>query len=284
MHYRDLTSFNINYFELIIFDYNFILERSETSDSRPHTNSDIISEPSLNEYNLNILQHDTGQNTLHFNKDDTTELFQNQEPQQFNIIPDPQHVTTTLQNVPDPSETATKQNISELSDETVNNTQSFTITNASNILNIPLRDITPDPIRDQTQNDTTHNTNQDNTSILSTSNSNITQEFQTQQTSPRNFDPPCNTPRNPSDTQHSTTNNNQLNTLNPFSISQPSNSTRNMLQKTQFQTSNPPSTAIRTNPHIKTTYTQPFTNTSNISSNVSNILTYKKVPPSTISQ
>ena len=49
---------------------------------------------------------------------------------------------------------------------------------------------------------------------------------------------------NPNNTQHSTTNNNPLNTLNPFSTSQSSETTRNMLQNTQFQTSNPPSTTI----------------------------------------
>ena len=138
-----------------------------------------------------MIQHDTEQNILHFNQDDTTELFQKQEPKQFNIIPDPQQVTTTLQNVPDPSETTTIiQNVSQLSVETVNNTQSFTITNDSNILQSTVHDITQNPINDQTQNDTTHFTNQDNTSTLSTSNTHITQEFQTQQTSSRNYDPP----------------------------------------------------------------------------------------------
>ena len=91
----------------------------------------------------------------------------------------------------------------------------------------------------------------------------------------------CLTSKNPNSTQHSTSENNQLNTLNPFSTSQSSNMTRNMLQNTQFQTSNPPSTTIRTNPHINTTYTQPFTNTPNILSNVSNIPTYNTIPPST---
>ena len=57
-----------------------------------------------------------------------------------------------------------------------------------------------------------------------------------------------------------------------------------MLQNTQFQTSNPPSTTIRTNPHVNATYTQPFTNPSNISSNNSNIPPYNTVPPSTIPQ
>ena len=37
VHYRDLTSVNINYFKLINFGYNFILEHSETSDSGPYT-------------------------------------------------------------------------------------------------------------------------------------------------------------------------------------------------------------------------------------------------------
>ena len=114
MHYRDVTSFNINYFELINCDDNFILERSKTSDSRTYATSNIISESSFDEYDPEILQHDTGQNILHFNQDDTTELFQNQELQQFKKIPDEQKITTTLQNVPDPFETATIQNVSEI--------------------------------------------------------------------------------------------------------------------------------------------------------------------------
>ena len=57
-----------------------------------------------------------------------------------------------------------------------------------------------------------------------------------------------------------------------------------MLQNTHFQTSNPPSTTIRTNPHINATYTQPFTKTPNISSHVSNVPTYNTVPLSTIPQ
>ena len=60
--------------------------------------------------------------------------------------------------------------------------------------------------------------------------------------------------------------------------------TRNMLQNIRFQTSNLPSTTIRTYPHIKTTYKLPFTNTQIISSNTSNILTYNTVHPSTIPQ
>ena len=85
---------------------------------------------------------------LHFNQNDTAELFQNQEPQQFNEVHDQQD-TTTLQNVPDLSETAIIRIVSELSDVIVNNTKSLTITNDSNILQIPVRNITQNPIYDE---------------------------------------------------------------------------------------------------------------------------------------
>ena len=165
--YRDLSSFNKNHFELINFDHSFLVEHSEISDSRPYTTSHILFETPLEEHNPTI----------------------NQKPQQFNIVPYRQQDTTTLQNIPDPSETALIQNVSELSDITIKNPQSRTITNDSNIIQIPVHDITQNPINDLNQNDTTHNTNQDNTSTLSISNTHITQKFLTQQTSPPIYDP-----------------------------------------------------------------------------------------------
>ena len=189
VHYRDLTSFNTNHFELINYEYHFIVEHSETSDKRRYSISNIISETSLEEYNPSILRHDTGQSNSQFNRDDHTELFQNQEPQQLKIVLDQQQDTTTIQNVLDPSKTATIQNVSELSDITVNSRQSFTITNDSNMLQKPVQKITENTISDQNQNDTTQNTNQDNISTLSTSKTHITQPFRTQQPSPRNYDP-----------------------------------------------------------------------------------------------
>ena len=54
-----------------------------------------------------------------------------------------------------------------------------------------------------------------------------------------------------------------------------------MLQNTQFQIPNSPSTTIRTYPHINATYTQPVTHPSHMSSNVSNKPTYNTVPPTT---
>ena len=57
---------------------------------------------------------------------------------------------------------------------------------------------------------------------------------------------------------------------------------RNILQKTQFQTSIIPSTIIRTNPHRNITYAQPFTSLQSIPPNPSNTPTYNTVPPSTL--
>ena len=52
-----------------------------------------------------------------------------------------------------------------------------------------------------------------------------------------------------------------------------------MLKNTLFQIPNPPSTTIRTNPHINAK--QPVTHQSHMSSNASNIPTYNTVPPHT---
>ena len=117
--FRDLTSFNKNHFELINFDHLFLVEYSEISDSRPFTTSHILPQTQLQEQNPCV----------------------NKEPRQFNIKPYQQPDTTTLQHRPDPSETATIQNVSELSDIPKNNPQSLTITNDSTILQIRVHDI-----------------------------------------------------------------------------------------------------------------------------------------------
>ena len=129
------------------------------------------------EYNSHILQHDIGQNILHTNQDDTTEIFRNQETSHFN-------------NIPDASETATIQSVSELSEKTTQNPKSNKITDDSNIVQILVYNITQTIVNDQTPNDTIHNTNQDKTSTLSTSSRLTNQELQPQQTMQRKFDPP----------------------------------------------------------------------------------------------
>ena len=114
-----------------------------------------------------------------------------QQPQQLNVIPHEQQLDTTeLQNVPDTSETVTIQNISELSDITENNTQSFTTATDSNMLQVPVHNIIQNTTNGQHQDEITQNLNQDTTSSLSTSKTSVTQPFQTQQTSPRNYVPP----------------------------------------------------------------------------------------------
>ena len=85
------------------------------------------------------------------------------------ILPDQQPVSTTLQNLPDSADTLTVQNISKLS---INNPQSFTVTNDSNVLQFPVRNVTQKTTNDQSQ---------DNTCTLSTIDTAVTQPFQTQQ-------------------------------------------------------------------------------------------------------
>ena len=210
VHYEDPLSFNTTHFELLNYDTNFFIEHSERSVNRPYTNSNFTSEPSSDEHNPHILQYDTGHNISHNNQNETTELFQNQE-------------TTLFNTIPDSSETATIQNASEFSQETTNDPQSITITDDSNILQIPVHNITQTHINDHTPNDTTHNPNQDNTSILSTSNTLTTHELQPQQPMQPNYDPP------PLPSQNS-----PLTT--PYNSSQQGSSITQVTNTVQFQT------------------------------------------------
>ena len=297
-------------------------------------------------------------------------LFQNPDspPRQ------PQLQVSDIQ-LPNPSETNTIHNTSELSEETVQNTRSFTITDDSNLLIIPTHTITQNEITNQNQ-DNTSNTNPDNTSVLSTSNTTITHPSHTQILSPRNYNPPSvppqfstqintyNSPQqsssnthsitqnnntvhfqtptppssseiqtltytpaqtnsvqttqptlnintihsnhssnyttarqlsrpplqpiltnplsynltstNPSHTQQSQINYNPHNQLNTLSSQHTSNTITPTLQTSQFHIPNPPSTTIRTNPHLHSTSTTSLPN-------ISNNPTYNTTPPSTMS-
>ena len=139
-----------------------------------------------------------------------------------------------------PSETATIQNTSELSEETVQtvqNTQSLIRTNDSNLIQIPTHNITPEETNNQNQDDTS-NTTQDNTSVFSTSHSNITQPSQTHRSPRQIYDPPSIPP------QFSTSNNTQDSPQQGSSNTQHTNTVH-------FQTPTPPSP-----PQIQTsTYT-----------------------------
>ena len=107
------------------------------------------------------------------------------------------------------------------------NTQSLTITNDSNLIQVPTDNITHDETNNQNQ-DNTLNTTQDNTSVLSTSHTNVTQPSQTQ-TSPRQNDDPPSIPL-----QFSTR-------INTHNSPQQGSSNNQHINTVHFQTPTPPS-------------------------------------------
>ena len=245
-HYRDLTSFKVTHFEQINLDHNFLLEHSETSDNRPFTTSDTSNEIAPEEQTSNIDPLYTRQQSEQSEQEALANLFQNSDPPQEQPLYPPLSQISDIQQ-PNPSETSTIHGTSEFSEETVQNTQSFPITDDSNLILIPTHNITQNEFNNQNQ-DNTLTTNPDNTSVLSTSNTNITQPSQIQVPSLRNYNPPSVPP------QIST----QINTHN--SPQQSSSNTHNITQNTNtvhFQTPTPPSPSeIQTS-----TYTPAQTNT-----------------------
>ena len=264
LHYRDLTSFNVTHFEQINLDHIFLDEHSETSDNRRFITSDTSPETTPEEQTSNVEPLYTRQQSEQSEQEDLTNLFQNSDP------PQEQPLYLTLSQIsdiqqPNPSETATIQDTSEFSEETVKNTRSFTITDDSSLIQIPTQHITQNVFNNQNQ-DNTLTTNPDNASVLSTSNTKFTQPSQIEVPSSRNYNPPSVPP------QFST----QINTHN--SPQQSSSNTHNFTQNTNtvhFQTPSPPSpseiptstyTPAQTNP-VQTT--QPTLNIKTIHSNPS---------------
>ena len=263
LQYRDLTSFNVTHFEQIHLDHNVVVEHSETSDNRPFITSDTTPETTLEEQTSNVEPLYTRQQSEQSEQHYLTNLFQNSDPQDQPLYPPISQISDIQQS--NPSETNIIHDSSEISEETVQNTRSFTITDDSNVLLIPTHNITQNEFNNQNQ-DNTFTTNPDNTSVLSTSNTNITQPSQTQISSTRNYNPP------PVPPQFST----QINTQN--SPQQSSSNTHHITQNTHtvhFKTPTPPSpseiqtstyTPAQTNP-VPTT--QPTLNINTIFSNPS---------------
>ena len=379
LQYRDPTSITNTYFEQINVDHNFITDFSETSDNRSYITSNISPETTPEEQTSNVVPQYIRQHSIQSEQEDLANLFQNPEPHQLNPLYPQLPQASDIQQL-NPSETATIHNVSEFSEkekkeetvQTAQNTQSLTITNDSNLIQVPTHNITQDETNNQNQ-DNTLSTTQDNTSILSTSHSNVSQPSQTQRSFRQNYDPSSIPPRfstqiqthnspqrgssntqhtntvhfqtptppsppeiqtstytpaqsnpvqnvqtslnintfhsnppfnyttsrhlsrpplqpiltnplsynltstNSSHTQQSSTNNNRPNSLKTFPPPQTSNTITPTLQNSQFQIPNPPSTNIRTNPHLHNTPTTSFTN-------ISNVPTKNTAPPSTISQ
>ena len=115
LQYRDLTSYNTTYSEQINLDHNFITEYSETSDNGPYFTTNISHEISPEEQTPNILSHYTRQNTVQSDQGNIVHLFQNQKPQQLNPLYPQSPQTSDIQPL-NPSETATTQSVSELSE------------------------------------------------------------------------------------------------------------------------------------------------------------------------
>ena len=153
IQYRDLTSFNITFFEQINLDHNFLVEHSETSDNRPFTTSDNSPETTPEEQTSNVEILYTRQHSEQSEQEDHATLFQNPERhQEHPLYPQLPQVADIQQA--NPSETATIQNTSEFSEETVQNTRSFTITYDTNLIQIPTHKITQNEFNNQNQDNT----------------------------------------------------------------------------------------------------------------------------------
>ena len=178
LHYRDLTSFNVTHFEQINLDHIFLLEHSETSDNRPFITSVTSTETTPEEQTSNVEPLYMRQQSEQSEQEALANLFQNSDPpQEQPLYPSLSQISDIQQT--NPSETTTIYDTSEFSEETVQNTRSFTTTDDSNIIIIPTHNITQNEFSNQNQ-DNTLTTNPDNTSVLSTSNTNIITQFSTQ--------------------------------------------------------------------------------------------------------
>ena len=264
LQYRDLTSLNVIHFEQINFDHNLLFENSETSDNRPFTTSNTSFETTPKAQTSNVGFLYTRQHSEQYELEENTTTLQNTEPHQEDPPNPPLSQISDIQPT-NPSETATIQNTSELSEETVYNTQSFTITNDSNLIQSPTHTITQNDFTNQNQ-DNTLNINQENTSVLSNTHTNITQPSHTQVSPRQNYDPPS-IPSQFS-TQISTHNSPQQGSSNTQRISQNTNTVH-------FQTPTPPSPSeTQTSPYTPAQnnpvqITQPTLNINTIHSNPS---------------
>ena len=156
LQYRDPTSINTTYFEQINLDHNFITDYSETSDNRPYITSNISPETTPEEPISNVVPQCIRQHSVQLEQEDLANLFQNQEPHQLNPLYPQLPQASDIQHL-NPSETATIQNASEFSEETVQtvqNTQSLTITNDSNPIHVPTHIIPQDETNNQNQDNT----------------------------------------------------------------------------------------------------------------------------------
>ena len=149
-----------------------MLEHSETSNNRPFITSHTSQETTPEEQTSNVEPLYTRQQSEQSEQEALANLFQHSDPPQEQPLYPPLSQISDIQQ-PNSSETTTIHDTSEFSEETVQNTQSFTIPDDSNLILIPTHNITQNEFNNQNQ-DNTLTTNPDNTSVLSTFNTNIT--------------------------------------------------------------------------------------------------------------
>ena len=262
LHYRDLTSFNVTHFEQINLDQYFLLEHSEKSDNRPFITSDTSLETTPENQTSSVEPLYTRQQSEQSEQEALTNLFQNSDPPQEQPLYPPLSQISDIQQ-PNPSKTSTIHDTSEFSEETVQNTRSFTTTDDSNLILIPTHNITQNEFNNQNQ-DNTLTTNPDNTSVLSTSKTNITQPSQTQVPFLRNYNPPSVPPQ--FSTQINTHNSPQPSSSNTHHITQNTNTVQPPTPPSPSEIQTSTYTPAQTNP-VQTT--QPTLNINTIHSNPS---------------
>ena len=118
-----------------------MLEHSETSDNRPFITSDTSHETTPEEQTSSVEPSYTRQQSEQSEQEALVNLFQNPDPpQEQPLYPTLSQISDIQQ--PNPSETTPIHNTSEFSEETVQNTRIFTITDDSNLIIIPTHKIT----------------------------------------------------------------------------------------------------------------------------------------------
>ena len=211
-----------------------------------------------------------------------TQQFQTQQPSPRNYVPSPLPPQNSTQTTPHNSPQQVSSNTNDIKTFQVHSDTHFQTTTQTRQPILQTLSYTPAQTT-QTQNIQTGLTI--NTLHSNTLSNHITSRSLSRpplQTIPNKQLSYNLTSTNPNNKQHYSTVHNQQNNVHPFSTSHPFIISQNMTRNTRSQTSHRAHTNIGTNPHINTTYTQPFTNTRTIQPNPSNTPTYNTVPPSTI--
>ena len=214
-YYKNFPTLHTSHIEAIELNSDFLIEQSETSDSRPYTN--LFQNNTTEEENQSSEISDNRQ-YMHLTQDHNTA--------DENVI---QHQPTT----PRHTSQITHDSTESVQDTITNPPNTSSTTTDSNALQVPTRNITEN---------NTYPFNQENPSTISMTNDTETLSSSIHQTIPRNYDPP---PPPSIHSTHSTPHNSpQQGSSNTFSTQQPP------LNETQFQTTTPPIQLPQTIPYI----------------------------------